>query len=151
MEVSLRQGTQENRTTGGTSFNPCFIGSISEALSCPALHAKPKRVSILVLLEVSLRQLYTRYTEFHNFCFNPCFIGSISEAIYRGCWYGVETSFNPCFIGSISEALLSAPVSAQVASRFNPCFIGSISEACQFRIYPLLVAMFQSLFYWKYL
>ena len=38
------------------------------------------RVSILVLLEVSLRQPSMSPKIFGIFCFNPCFIGSISEA-----------------------------------------------------------------------
>ena len=65
------------------SFNPCFIGSISEAGTATSVRLKEVRVSILVLLEVSLRPQRKRFERAGEPSFNPCFIGSISEAVQK--------------------------------------------------------------------
>ena len=81
LEVSLRLDAILIAPTKSAlaGFNPCFIGSISEA----------SRVKGCGL---------------ENMRFNPCFIGSISEAQEEVSSMDIELSFNPCFIGSISEA-----------------------------------------------
>ena len=133
------------------SFNPCFIGSIFQTnSSMPSSFAffafqslfywkylsdihmgksyrKEVRVSILVLLEVSFRPFLLPFYGRLYFSFNPCFIGSIFQ----------------------TRALRLSGISSMRC--FNPCFIGSIfqTQLCIIHVSP--IAMFQSLFYWKYL
>ena len=54
-------------------FNPCFIGSISEAL--------------VITFWLGGRQI----------CFNPCFIGSISEAMIEGDLILLDNTFQSLF------------------------------------------------------
>ena len=63
-------------------------------------------VSILVLLEVSLRPPRGNVPGAAKLCFNPCFIGSISETPSIENNTSAPSSFNPCFIGSISETVV---------------------------------------------
>jgi len=110
-------------------------------------------VSILVLLEVSLRPSSRIAFILSPWCFNPCFIGSISETRRKMHWRFkivqvsilvlLEVSlrlltmrlketglicFNPCFIGSISETTHPGVVVSHPGICFNPCFIGTLSK-----------------------
>ncbi len=90
-------------------------------------------VSILVLLEFSLKdeQPVIQYLEEKRF--NPCFIGIQSEGV-QGTDMRCRSSpgFNPCFIGIQSEGISKSVIT--IAGRsFNPCFIGIQSEGLCFR------------------
>ena len=86
-----------------------------------------KDVSILVLLEVSLRRVHTRRMGLFLFCFNPCFIGSISEAVMNSAITN-------------QRLMVSILVLLEVSLRH-------IQELAL----ETVVREFQSLFYWKYL
>ena len=81
MEV-LREGPGVTSSKKlGTSFNPCFNGSVERGKAAGTHVRTPHGVSILVLMEV-LRE---------DSCRNP--VSSLAE------------SFNPCFNGSVERGL----------------------------------------------
>ncbi len=61
------------------SFNPCFNGSDSKREPEAAREADTERVSILVLMEVTLKEKSYHGDVSERGCFNPCFNGSDSK------------------------------------------------------------------------
>ena len=107
-------------------------------------------VSILVLLEVSLRRVHTHRMGLFLFCFNPCFIGSISEAERKNC---TRTE------GRKVSILVLLEVSLRPGPGFCNFYGGLVSILVLLEVslrheriaQGLKVGKFQSLFYWKYL
>ena len=73
LEVSLRPSLAMRTESIQQSFNPCFIGSISEAYRRRLVRLLRENVSILVLLEVSLRHRLTGRDEYSACVFQSLF------------------------------------------------------------------------------
>jgi len=86
-----------------SSFNPCFVGSVSSTTAELLSHGCHLQVSILVLLDRSLRHHLCRITDLPQWCFNPCFVGSVSSTKESVSAESTKLSFNPCFVGSVSS------------------------------------------------
>ncbi len=85
------------------SFNPCFNGSDSKSLLLFLLRLS-QYVSILVLMEVTLKASLHFILMSLDWCFNPCFNGSDSKRIISCHKNSIIISFNPCFNGSDSKS-----------------------------------------------
>ena len=156
-------------------FNPCFVGSSSQApfiihtlsplisVSILVLLEVPLRleeliqekrvekfVSILVLLEVPLRHILRHIVMPDIPSFNPCFVGSSSQAERRQRRRSPEACFNPCFVGSSSQA-------KQMGNRrgretlFQSLFCWKFLLGARWNDGFRLEDLFQSLFCWKFL
>ncbi len=85
------------------SFNPCFNGSDSKSSPATAnLSGHP--VSILVLMEVTLKVLSATWRKANYHGFNPCFNGSDSKRAFLAPLSATLPCFNPCFNGSDSKS-----------------------------------------------
>jgi len=130
------------------------------------------QVSILVLLDVILKEWWRgrRITDWP--CFNPCFVGCYSESwiqergrrkpyqfqslfcwmlFWKFNWLGCNFSSLQVSILVLLDVILKvlqlSHCCIQVSS-FNPCFVGCYSESSSFAIFLLLFIRFQSLFCW---
>ncbi len=89
--------------TEAEGFNPCFNGSDSKS---GFIHPIQDGciVSILVLMEVTLKAK-SAFSPFINFfSFNPCFNGSDSKRKITAKFPSNLHCFNPCFNGSDSKS-----------------------------------------------
>ncbi len=175
LEVPLRPSAIVAFGTNRSCFNPCFVGSSSQA-------------QILHLQEFQLQQFqslfcwkfllgaachHCRASDFH--CFNPCFVGSSSQAVYYCIKLIAFSGFQSLFcwkflLGSEGNeehgpgtevsilVLLEVPLRHQFAYlqptqvvSFNPCFVGSSSQAPNSMHWYCNWVPFQSLFCWKFL
>ncbi len=85
-------------------------------------------VSILVLMEVTLKGQKRTERRLISMCFNPCFNGSDSKSRVD-CWKSRKAlGFNPCFNGSDSKSPDSFMQPLSQHPGFNPCFNGSDSK-----------------------
>ncbi len=66
--------------TGVLSFNPCFNGSDSKSADAGERIAAALEVSILVLMEVTLKASCISVASASALGFNPCFNGSDSKS-----------------------------------------------------------------------
>jgi len=131
-----------------------------------------KQVSILVLLDVILKELLSHLQRFVTKCFNPCFVGCYSESEPESIGYSVQTMFQSLFCWmlfwksrvaswSISLFLVSILVLLDVILKdliptigrrrhvcFNPCFVGCYSESLSWDESLVCHLEFQSLFCW---
>ncbi len=130
-----------------------------------------RMVSILVLMELSLRHPNRSPQNYNKKSFNPCFNGTLFETDQL--WYGKEGDvwgFNPCFNGTLFETpslrwitFMSYNVSILVLMElslrhystdpvfsliesFNPCFNGTLFETPSASRLSCMRAPFQSLF-----
>ena len=60
-------------------FNPCYSGSNSKIELPTALQRTTNIVSILVIVEVTLKSAHRSKDRGYVFCFNPCYSGSNSK------------------------------------------------------------------------
>ena len=89
-------------------------------------------VSILVLVDGSLRPRHLPRLEEPHRSFNPCFGGWVFETPRRASPCGRTRSFNPCFGGWVFETGTYAMTKGTTGC-FNPCFGGWVFEtmSCQ--------------------
>ena len=133
-------------------FNPCFVGSSSQARLLFLKNRRQKGgVSILVLLEVPLRPEIQKWKEKVQQCFNPCFVGSSSQA--SQCQKGTRKriAFQSLFCWKFLLGRRTERDSGRNSGSFNPCFVGSSSQARPDRRHGIPAGQFQSLFCWKFL
>jgi len=84
-------------------FNPCFGGFFSKTRSYITCFSAVVLVSILVLVDFSLKQKLGKRYYIKNDCFNPCFGGFFSKtSCANTCVFSVSC-FNPCFGGFFSK------------------------------------------------
>jgi len=104
-------------------------------------------VSILVLLDVILKELFLWPGKKGYTSFNPCFVGCYSESFVNLGMCDFAICFNPCFVGCYSESEMWMDKNTRVGC-FNPCFVGCYSESIQRLLLSPLFYQFQSLFCW---
>jgi len=128
------------------------------------------KVSILVLMDVTLQPEYTLTGCSLVSCFNPCFNGCHSSTTFKQSLHIILLSFNPCFNGchsstrqknkglespQIVSILVLMDVTLQPSfllptliciSCFNPCFNGCHSSTILNFFFTPFQIQFQSLF-----
>jgi len=112
------------------SFNPCSLGCCSESNIGARASGALIDVSILVLLDVALKEGTIASVQRYFKGFNPCSLGCCSESVKLAVGGIVSFGFNPCSLGCCSEsrpASTTGPASS--SSCFNPCSLGCCSES----------------------
>ena len=103
------------------------------------------KVSILVLMDVTLQLSEELIKYSMKLRFNPCFNGCYSSTRYEQLKKQSMESFNPCFNGCYSSTKkIGRP--RIIDEGFNPCFNGCYSSTSFIGVRYYLALMFQSLF-----
>ena len=96
-------------------FNPCFPGTRSSTYVFVSERGRyVPRVSILVFLELALRQQFFSRKHEPGEGFNPCFPGTRSSTAHCASERGDGGSFNPCFPGTRSSTQRITPIASWV-------------------------------------
>ena len=82
-------------------------------------------VSILVLVDSSLRLGRSAIASLHCLCFNPCFSGFVITTLQDYLFQFPDNSFNPCFSGFVITTIRFFCHACNHRS-FNPCFSGFV-------------------------
>ena len=89
------------------SFNPCYSGSNSKIIGQITHAWNVTRVSILVIVEVTLKSLDGVKQATNIQSFNPCYSGSNSKIAEIKLTLNGKDGFNPCYSGSNSKISVS--------------------------------------------
>jgi len=82
-------------------FNPCFNGSMYKNKWWKRALCGRWNVSILVLMELCIKTIYTEEPDIYFDSFNPCFNGTMYKNNLSGNPIKRVKSFNPCFNGTM--------------------------------------------------
>ena len=129
-------------------FNPCFGGSVSTTLCDHALELGAALVSILVLVDRSLRQPWAACEGVIRWCFNPCFGGSVSTTVHQLARLGAlgQVSILVLVDRSLRPALAAAARSLEELFQSLFWWIGLYDQGLPLANAP--DSQFQSLFWW---
>ena len=133
-----------------TCFNPCFVGSSSQAQRRYPLDYERTEFQSLFCWKFLLGNAQGSATVT---CagFNPCFVGSSSQANIDDSGREVMVLFQSLFCWKFLLGLEKSALGKGLQLCFNPCFVGSSSQAEKESLSNALKEMFQSLFCWKFL
>ena len=121
-------GCQSERRTGrntsstSMSFNPCSFGCQSESQYTRKMFYPLMRVSILVLLDVSLKVNTLHPTRCGARCFNPCSFGCQSESTLSNDGHRPSGPVSILVLLDVSLKARRSGYSAPAASAFQSLF-----------------------------
>ena len=106
-----KRTSRSSRPRWRSSFNPCSFGCQSESTGQRPHTSRRQKVSILVLLDVSLKAGWCWWSAPRPACFNPCSFGCQSERVGDRDREPVEVGFQSLFFWmSVWKAALKGPL-----------------------------------------
>ena len=129
-------------------FNPCSLGCRSEREVCGRSGVSGANVSILVLLDVALKENLRARGMSVRVGFNPCSLGCRSESAMDVNIKILSIQVSILVLLDVALKVSDSPLSILRALCFNPCSLGCRSERPKCIGHALAVLRFQSLFSW---
>ena len=151
LEVPLRQGWSDESDSPYGCFNPCFVGSSSQAHLLPPPFLINQQFQSLFCWKFLLGVDNTI-----SRCWRDVFQSLFCWKFLLGICFGkilheMNIMFQSLFCWKFLLGRSNGSPRMALVNRFNPCFVGSSSQARNLSESDVSTYKFQSLFCWKFL